>query len=145
MALGLLSHKRRVVLSALGSHYCYHLHDPHNDPHSQRHILPECGIVHLCFLYVLDLVLDLRTLVSDYNPGSAAVLITMIGLGVAGHQGHVDVKVHTDFVTGFVAITAIVCIKPASRLKYSTHPAFFSHYRSSHTLAMSRFSPLYLK
>ncbi len=69
MALGLLSHKRRVVLSALGSHYCYYLHGP--------------------------------------------------------HQGHVDVKVHTDFVTGFVPITDIVCIRPAFGLKYSTYSALF--------------------
>ncbi|THG98975.1 hypothetical protein EW026_g3291 [Hermanssonia centrifuga] len=49
----------------------------------------------------------------------SAVLITMIGLGVAGHQGHVDVKVHTDFVTGFVAITDII-------FAYSGHVTFFT-------------------
>ena len=46
-------------------------------------------------------------------------MITMIGVGVAGHQGHVDVSVHTSFVSGLVAITDII-------FAYSGHVTFFT-------------------
>ncbi|KAF7799618.1 hypothetical protein EIP86_010856 [Pleurotus ostreatoroseus] len=49
----------------------------------------------------------------------AAIMITMIGVGVAGHQGHVDVSVHTSFVSGLVAITDII-------FAYSGHVTFFT-------------------
>lgn len=43
----------------------------------------------------------------------------MIGVGVAGHTGHVSVRVHSDFVTGFVAITDII-------FAYCGHVTFFT-------------------
>lgn len=43
----------------------------------------------------------------------------MIGVGVAGHKGTVDVAVHTNFVNGLVAITDII-------FAYCGHVTFFT-------------------
>lgn len=48
-----------------------------------------------------------------------AVMITMIGVGIAGHQGGVTVRVHLSFATAFLAVTDIV-------FAYAGHVAFFT-------------------
>ncbi|GJE87015.1 amino acid transporter [Phanerochaete sordida] len=49
----------------------------------------------------------------------AAVLITMIGVGVIGHTGTVSVTSHLNFARGFLAVTDII-------FAYAGHVAFFT-------------------
>ncbi|KAJ3484752.1 hypothetical protein NLI96_g5417 [Meripilus lineatus] len=53
------------------------------------------------------------------TPHSAAVLITMIGVGQLGHKGSVAVTSHLPFAKGFLAVTDII-------FAYAGHVAFFT-------------------
>ena len=56
---------------------------------------------------------------------AAAVLITMIGVGVAGHQGGVTVTANLKFSSGFLAVTDIVSVG-RDAVSDAVLPLFFS-------------------
>lgn len=56
--------------------------------------------------------------VADHST-AAAILITMIGVGIIGHQAPVEVTAHLSFARGFLAVTDII-------FAYAGHVAFFT-------------------
>ncbi|TBU50271.1 transmembrane amino acid transporter protein-domain-containing protein [Dichomitus squalens] len=75
----------------------------------------------ICFLFTLPRTLDGISYLSVVSFISiiSAIFITMIGVGVAGHQGTVAVTSHLAFAPAFLAVTDII-------FAYAGHVAFFT-------------------
>ncbi|KAI9065461.1 hypothetical protein FKP32DRAFT_1590639 [Trametes sanguinea] len=86
-----------------------------------------CSVLWAAVAAIICLVLTIpRTLngisylsVASFISIISAVMITMIGVGVAGHQGGVKVTANLKFGTGFLAVTDII-------FAYAGHVGFFT-------------------
>ncbi|PSR77566.1 hypothetical protein PHLCEN_2v7756 [Hermanssonia centrifuga] len=75
----------------------------------------------ICLAFTIPRTLDgiAYLSVASFVSIIAAILITMIGVGVVGHQGAVVVTSHLNFANGFLAVTDII-------FAYAGHVAFFT-------------------
>lgn len=86
-----------------------------------------CSVVWAAVSAVICMVLTIpRTLngisylsVASFISIMAAVIITMVGVGVIGHQGSIAVSANLSFARGFLAVTDII-------FAYAGHVAFFT-------------------
>ncbi|KAI0797504.1 transmembrane amino acid transporter protein-domain-containing protein [Abortiporus biennis] len=75
----------------------------------------------ICFIFTVPRTLNGISYLSVVSFISilAAVLITMIGVGIKGHQGTIAITTNLNFANGFLAVTDII-------FAYSGHVAFFT-------------------
>ncbi|RDX46943.1 hypothetical protein OH76DRAFT_1355313 [Lentinus brumalis] len=75
----------------------------------------------VCMIFTIPRTLDGISYLSvaSFISIISAILITMIGVGVAGHQGTVSVTAHLSFASAFLAVTDII-------FAYAGHVAFFT-------------------
>ncbi|KAI0723816.1 transmembrane amino acid transporter protein-domain-containing protein [Cerioporus squamosus] len=86
-----------------------------------------CSVVWAAVTAIICMILTIpRTLdgisylsVASFISIISAILITMIGVGVAGHQGTVSVTANLSFASAFLAVTDII-------FAYAGHVAFFT-------------------
>lgn len=93
----------------------------------------------ICFVMTLPRTLNgiAYLSVASFISILGAIMITMIGVGIIGHQGTVSVTSNLPFAKGFLAVTDIVSIVITNLDQVILRILIKLFHRSSHTQAMS--------
>lgn len=94
-----------IMLSALGCGYRHDMFCPHSAQDTQWYLVPQRGVLYIDPLYAFPHFCRISNRADQFI---AAVLITMIGVGIIGHQGGVTATANLSFSSGFLVVTDIV-------------------------------------